>query len=114
MPSAAAIVSGKIASGLGITILPCTACGADKHSEALYRSMFFSDKEPSRVIAIACRGESKQRITATLDLLDRLAPQRQLLTLNRMPAGDPQLASASDHSNRDTTRVAWLKNLLNA
>jgi uncharacterized protein involved in exopolysaccharide biosynthesis len=67
-----------------------------------------------RVIAIACRGESKQRITATLDLLDRLAPQRQLLTLNRMPAGDPQLASASDHSNRDTTRVAWLKNLLNA
>ncbi len=44
-----------VASGLGITILPCTACRADKHSEALYRSMSFIDKQPSRVIAIAWR-----------------------------------------------------------
>jgi LysR family hydrogen peroxide-inducible transcriptional activator len=44
-----------VASGLGITSLPCTACRADKHSESLYRSMPFTDKKPSRVIAIAWR-----------------------------------------------------------
>mgnify|MGYP000181589773 CR=1 FL=1 len=44
-----------VASGLGITILPCTACGADRHSGPLYRSMSFADMEPSRVIAIAWR-----------------------------------------------------------
>ncbi|MEJ2315536.1 MAG: LysR substrate-binding domain-containing protein [Gammaproteobacteria bacterium] len=44
-----------VASGLGITILPCTACAADRHSALLYRSISFADKEPSRVIAIAWR-----------------------------------------------------------
>jgi Mrp family chromosome partitioning ATPase len=65
-----------------------------------------------RVVTVAAVGESKQRISATLDLLDRLAPARQLLALNRMPAGDPQLASPSAPAT-DLTPQAWLKNLLN-
>jgi LysR family hydrogen peroxide-inducible transcriptional activator len=44
-----------VASGLGITILPCTASGADRHSQHLYKSISFTDREPSRVIAIAWR-----------------------------------------------------------
>jgi LysR family hydrogen peroxide-inducible transcriptional activator len=44
-----------VASGLGITILPCTATGADKFSQRLVEIRRFSDKEPSRTIAIAWR-----------------------------------------------------------
>ena len=44
-----------VASGLGITILPCTASGADKYSDRLYRVMPFADKQPSRTIAVAWR-----------------------------------------------------------
>lgn len=66
-----------------------------------------------RVVVVAPCGESKQRISKTLDLLDRLAPARQLLALNRMPAIDPQRASASAGANSETARYAWLKNPLN-
>ena len=44
-----------VASGLGITILPCTASGAGKLQDPLYRVLSFADKEPSRMIAIAWR-----------------------------------------------------------
>ena len=47
-----------------------------------------------------------------LDLLDRLAPARQLLTLTRMPAADPQLAAATVAGSRENTRPAWLNHLL--
>ncbi|MGD8347174.1 MAG: hypothetical protein PVI83_07995, partial [Lysobacterales bacterium] len=66
-----------------------------------------------RVIAVSAHGESKQRIKTALDLLDRLAPGRQLLILNRMPADDPQLAPASTSSYPNPTRFAWLNNFLN-
>jgi LysR family hydrogen peroxide-inducible transcriptional activator len=58
-----------VASGLGITILPCTACGADKHADPLYRTMSFSDKELSRVIAIAWR-KSFPRLDAVFLIRD--------------------------------------------
>jgi LysR family hydrogen peroxide-inducible transcriptional activator len=44
-----------VASGLGITILPCTASGADNHSDRLYRVMPFAGQRPSRTIALAWR-----------------------------------------------------------
>jgi Mrp family chromosome partitioning ATPase len=66
-----------------------------------------------RVIVVAACGEGKQRISKTLDLLDRLAPARLLLALNRMPAIDPQRASASAGANSETARYAWLKNPFN-
>jgi len=66
-----------------------------------------------RVIIVAPCGESKQRIGKVLDLLDRVAPARQLLALNRMPEGDPQLAFDPAAANSNTARYAWLKNPLN-
>jgi len=66
-----------------------------------------------RVIVVAPCGESKQRIGKSLDLLDRLAPARLLLALNRMPGADPQLAFVPTAANRDSTRHAWFKNPLN-
>jgi len=66
-----------------------------------------------RVVVVATCGERRQRIGATLDLLERLAPARVLLALNRMPAIDPQSASADAGSNKNAARFAWLKNPLN-
>jgi Mrp family chromosome partitioning ATPase/uncharacterized protein involved in exopolysaccharide biosynthesis len=66
-----------------------------------------------RVIVVARGGESKQRINTKLDLLDRLAPKRQLLVLNRMPGHDPQLAAGPAVAKDLATHAAWLKNHLN-
>jgi len=44
-----------VASGLGVTVLPCTASGADRFSERLLSIRRFSDRSPSRVVALAWR-----------------------------------------------------------
>ncbi len=44
-----------VASGLGVTVLPCTAAGAERFSERLLRVKRFVGKPPSRVVALAWR-----------------------------------------------------------
>lgn len=44
-----------VASGLGVTVLPCTAAGAERFSERLLRVKRFAGKPPSRVVALAWR-----------------------------------------------------------
>jgi len=44
-----------VASGLGVTVLPCTAAGAERFSERLLEVRRFSGKAPSRVVALAWR-----------------------------------------------------------
>lgn len=44
-----------VASGLGVTVLPCTAAGAERFSERLLEVRRFSGKSPSRVVALAWR-----------------------------------------------------------
>jgi len=44
-----------VASGLGVTILPCSAAGADRFSERLLTIRRFEDVPPSRVVALAWR-----------------------------------------------------------
>jgi len=44
-----------VASGLGITILPCSAAGAERFSERLLRIKRFEGVSPSRVVALAWR-----------------------------------------------------------
>ncbi|MGV6825910.1 MAG: hydrogen peroxide-inducible genes activator [bacterium] len=44
-----------VASGAGVTILPCMAAGADRFSERLLKIKRFSDATPSRTVAIAWR-----------------------------------------------------------
>lgn len=44
-----------VASGLGVTILPCSAAGAERFSERLLSIRRFSDGAPSRVVALAWR-----------------------------------------------------------
>ena len=44
-----------VASGLGITILPCTSAGAGRYSERLVTIRRFADPAPTRRIALAWR-----------------------------------------------------------
>jgi len=44
-----------VASGIGITILPCTAAGAERFSERLLSIRRFAGKAPSRRVALAWR-----------------------------------------------------------
>ncbi len=44
-----------VASGMGITILPCTAAGADRYSQRLIVIRRFADPVPSRTVALAWR-----------------------------------------------------------
>lgn len=44
-----------VASGLGVTVLPCSAAGAERFSERLLQIRRFAGKPPSRVVALAWR-----------------------------------------------------------
>ena len=44
-----------VASGMGLTIMPCTAAGIDQYSEPLLETRHFTDPEPYRVVALAWR-----------------------------------------------------------
>ena len=44
-----------VASGLGVTILPCSAAGAERFSERLLSIKRFKSNSPSRIVALAWR-----------------------------------------------------------
>lgn len=44
-----------VASGMGVTILPCSAAGADHLSQRLVNIKRFEDASPSRIVALAWR-----------------------------------------------------------
>jgi LysR family hydrogen peroxide-inducible transcriptional activator len=44
-----------VASGMGLTVLPCTAAGADRYSQRLMAIRRFTSPVPSRVVALAWR-----------------------------------------------------------
>jgi LysR family hydrogen peroxide-inducible transcriptional activator len=44
-----------VVSGLGVTVLPCTAAGADRYSQRLLEIRRFASPVPSRTVALAWR-----------------------------------------------------------
>ena len=44
-----------VASGMGLTILPCTAAGADRYSQRLITIRRFANPAPKRQVALAWR-----------------------------------------------------------
>ena len=44
-----------VVSGLGITVLPCTAAGADRYSQRLLSIRRFTRPVPTRTVALAWR-----------------------------------------------------------
>lgn len=60
-----------VAGGLGVTVLPCTAAGADRFSERLVSIRRFDAATPSRTVALAWR-KSFPRPTAVTALRDAI------------------------------------------
>jgi LysR family hydrogen peroxide-inducible transcriptional activator len=62
-----------VASGLGVTILPCSAAGAERFSERLLSIRRFDHNAPSRVVALAWRKSfpRPQAISALRDAILR-------------------------------------------
>ena len=62
-----------VASGLGVTVLPCSAAGAERFSERLLRVRRFAGDIPSRTVALAWRKSfpRPQAITALRDAVMR-------------------------------------------
>lgn len=56
-----------VASGVGITVLPCTAAGADGFSEGVVKVRPFADQAPQRTVALAWRKSFPR--TAAVDVL---------------------------------------------
>ena len=44
-----------VASGMGITVLPCTAAGADRYAQRLLAILRFQEPVPRRRVALAWR-----------------------------------------------------------
>lgn len=65
-----------VASGMGVTILPCTAAGVDRYSQRLLSIRRFDDPEPRRRVALAWRASFPRP-----QVIDRL---REAITASRM------------------------------
>jgi len=66
-----------------------------------------------RVVLVAASGERKQSIASALDLLERLAPERVLLTLSRALPWDPALESEGPPPDAVPGSPGhWIKHLL--
>ena len=58
-----------VASGVGITVLPCTAAGADRLAEPMVRMLPFTGESPSRRVALAWRKSFPR--TQVVDVLEQ-------------------------------------------
>jgi LysR family hydrogen peroxide-inducible transcriptional activator len=65
-----------VTSGVGVTVLPCSAAGADRYSERLLTIKRFKDKTPGRTVALAWRQNfpRPRAIEAVREALQRAAP----------------------------------------
>ncbi|WP_456373602.1 LysR substrate-binding domain-containing protein [Thiolapillus sp.] len=71
-----------VASGMGVTILPCSAAGADRFSQRLVSIKRFEDTSPSRIVALAWR-KSFPRPQA-IDVLREAILASKLSCINRL------------------------------
>jgi LysR family transcriptional regulator, hydrogen peroxide-inducible genes activator len=73
-----------VASGLGVTVLPCSAAGAERFSQRLLEVRHFAGNTPSRVVALAWR-KSFPRPEA-IEVLRRSVLDCQLSCIGPLPS----------------------------
>ena len=78
-----------VASGLGVTILPCSAAGAERFSERLLNIRRFGSDAPSRVVALAWR-KSFPRPRA-IEVLREAVLSCEMSCVEPLKDGDPVL-----------------------
>lgn len=74
-----------VASGVGVTILPCTAAGADRFSERLVSIRRFSQQAPQRRVALAWRRSFPRQ--EAVDLLRQAIQACNLTCVRRIEGG---------------------------
>lgn len=79
-----------VASGMGITVLPCAAAGADRYSQRLLKIKRFDDPTPTRRVILAWR-KSFPRVEA-IEAVRQAILSSQLSCVNMLPD-----ASSSDN-----------------
>jgi len=70
-----------VVSGMGVTVLPCTAAGADRYSQRLLEIRRFASPVPSRTIALAWRVSFPR--PKVIDLLRQSIASSQLSCVSR-------------------------------
>jgi LysR family hydrogen peroxide-inducible transcriptional activator len=76
-----------VVSGLGITVLPCTAAGADKYSQRLLAIRRFSKPVPKRMIALAWRVSFPR--TKVIDVINKAVRDCNLSCVTHTPSTLP-------------------------
>lgn len=71
-----------VVSGLGVTVLPCSAAGADRYSQRLLEIRRFANPVPSRTIALAWRVSFPR--PKVIDLLRESIAASQLTCVSRI------------------------------
>jgi len=73
-----------VVSGLGVTVLPCTAAGVDRYSQRLLAIRRFSGKVPSRTVALAWRVTFPR--PKAIDVVESAIAQCNLSCVKRLPS----------------------------
>ena len=73
-----------VVSGLGVTVLPCTAAGVDRYSQRLLAIRRFSGKVPSRIVALAWRVTFPR--PKAIDVVESAIAQCNLSCVKRLPS----------------------------
>jgi LysR family hydrogen peroxide-inducible transcriptional activator len=72
-----------VVSGLGVTVLPCTAAGADRYSQRLLAIRRFGNPVPTRTVALAWRVSFPR--PKAIDVVTKAITQCNLSCVTRMP-----------------------------
>jgi LysR family hydrogen peroxide-inducible transcriptional activator len=80
-----------VVSGLGVTVLPCTAAGVDRYSQRLLAIRRFSGKVPSRTVALAWRVTFPR--PKAIDVVESAIAQCNLSCVKRLPSRRQAVAS---------------------
>jgi len=73
-----------VVSGLGVTVLPCTAAGVERYSQRLLAIRRFSGKVPSRTVALAWRVTFPR--PKAIDVVESAIAQCNLSCVKRLPS----------------------------
>jgi LysR family hydrogen peroxide-inducible transcriptional activator len=82
-----------VVSGLGITVLPCTAAGADRYSQRLLAIRRFAPPTPTRSVALAWRVSFSR--PGVIDVIRDAVASCNLSCVKVAPRGQRRLPSAS-------------------
>jgi len=75
-----------VTSGVGITVLPCTAAGADRYSERLLAIRRFKDAQPGRTVALAWRRSFPR--PAAIEVLKQAIANGSLSCIDKLVQAD--------------------------